>query len=264
MDVTIMGIEGKPQGKKALPAQFSETVRPDLIKRAVLALQSRQRQPYGASPEAGKRASAELSRRRHDYRGAYGFGISRVPRKIHSRRGTRMYWVGAVAPGTVGGRRAHPPKAEKRWEQKMNKKENKLAVRSALAATMSQEWVERRGHTVPKDFPFILDDKLEGISKTKQVRDALAACGLELGGKRTIRAGKGKLRGRKYKIQRGVLIVTSEGCPLAKSAANLQGVEVATIDSLNAGLLAPGCHPGRLTLYTAASINKLEKDRLFA
>jgi large subunit ribosomal protein L4e len=264
MDVTIMAIEGKPQAKKALPAQFNETVRPDLIKRAVLSLQSRQRQPYGASPEAGKRASAELSRRRHNYRGSYGYGISRVPRKIHSRRGTRMYWVGAVAPGTVGGRRAHPPKPAKDWEQKINKKENRKAIRSALAATMSQEWVERRGHALPKGFPFIVDAKLEAMSKAKQVKDTLASLGVELSARRTIRAGKGKSRGRKYKSQRGVLIVTSEGCPLAKSAASLAGVEIATIDSVNAEILAPGCSPGRLTLYTTTSIDRLEKEKLFA
>ncbi|MFC2135964.1 50S ribosomal protein L4, partial [Bacteroidota bacterium] len=90
-----------------LPIQFYEPVRKDLIQKVFLAIQANKKQPYGADPEAGKRASAELSRRRRKYRGSYGMGISRVPRKIMSRRGTRMNWVGAFAPGTVGGRRAH-------------------------------------------------------------------------------------------------------------------------------------------------------------
>ena len=85
-----------------------------LIKRAVLTLQNNKRQRYGANPEAGKKVSAALSKRRRKYRGSYGHGISRVPRKILSRRGTSMNWQGAFAPGTVGGRRAHPPKAEKK------------------------------------------------------------------------------------------------------------------------------------------------------
>ena len=125
MQLKILDTEGKESGKVDLPKQFSEPVRPGLIKRAVLAIQSHKRQPYGTDPRAGMKSSAELSRRRRKYRGSYGFGISRVPRKILSRRGTRMNWVGAFAPGTVGGREAHPPKASKKWAQKINKKERK-------------------------------------------------------------------------------------------------------------------------------------------
>ena len=40
-----------------------------------------------------------------------------------SRSGTRLNFTGAFAPGTVGGRRAHPPKAEKNWQEKVNKKD---------------------------------------------------------------------------------------------------------------------------------------------
>ena len=119
----IKNLEGKDAGELKLPKQFEEAVNPDLIQRAVLAVQSSRRQKYGVYPEAGKNVSAKLSRRRRDYRGSYGAGISRIPRKILSRNGTRMNWVGALAPGTVGGRRAHPPKAEKNWVKKINKKD---------------------------------------------------------------------------------------------------------------------------------------------
>ncbi len=118
MKLKIISIKKAEAGERELPAQFKGLVRPDLIKRAVLSLQSNKRQAYGASPEAGKRHSAELSRRRRKYRGSYGHGISRVPRKILSRSGLRFNWAGAVAPGTVGGRRAHPPKTEKIWTKK--------------------------------------------------------------------------------------------------------------------------------------------------
>jgi len=67
-----------------LPVQFQEEFRPDLIRRAVHALQSAARQPYGASAEAGFRHSSRVSKRRRNYRGCYGFGISRVNRKILS------------------------------------------------------------------------------------------------------------------------------------------------------------------------------------
>ena len=99
MKVVKFTVESVQQGDVELPKQFDEEFRPDLIKRAVLVVQRNKRQVYGAKKDAGKRASAELSRRRRKYRGSYGAGISRVPRKILSRRGTRFYWVGAFAPG---------------------------------------------------------------------------------------------------------------------------------------------------------------------
>ena len=126
MELKIIDQNNKDKGSVELPVQFTEQVRPEVVKKVVLAIQNNNRQKYGAFPEAGKRSSAELSKRRRAYRGSYGIGISRVPRKIMSRRGTRMNWVGAVVPGTVGGRKAHPPKAEKNWDQKVNKKENRF------------------------------------------------------------------------------------------------------------------------------------------
>ncbi|MBI1970756.1 50S ribosomal protein L4 [Candidatus Woesearchaeota archaeon] len=113
MKIPIITITNSQAGTVDLPPIFQEEVRPDLIKRAVETLQANARQPYGAKPGAGMRYSAKLSRRRRDYKTSYGYGISRVPRKILSRSGTRFNWVGAVAPGTVGGRQAHPPKAQK-------------------------------------------------------------------------------------------------------------------------------------------------------
>ena len=94
MKLKIFGTSEDKTGEINLPSQFNEDIRPDLIKRAVLALQSGRRKAYGAAPEAGKRASSTLSKRRRRYRGSYGFGISRTPRKILSRRGRRMFWVG--------------------------------------------------------------------------------------------------------------------------------------------------------------------------
>lgn len=267
VEVKILDLENNEKGKIKLPKQFEGDIRPDLIKRAVLAIMSHKRQRYGASPEAGKRASAKISRRRHNYRGAYGFGISRVPRKIMSRRGTRMNWQGAFAPGTVGGRRAHPPKAEKIWWQKINKKERKQAIISAISATVNKELVEKRGHKIIDNYPLIIDSSIEDIDKTKKVKEILMRLGLkeELGRceKKKIRAGKGKARGRKYKKKKGPLIVVSKDCKLIKSAGNIPGIDICAIKSINAELLAPGATPGRLTLWSNAAIAILEKEKLF-
>ena len=267
MKLDILDSSNNKTGEIKLPAQFEEEYRPDLIHRAVLAIQSHKRQAYAASTSAGKRASAKLSRRRRDYRGSYGIGISRVPRKIMTRRGTRMNWVGAFAPGTVGGRRAHPPKSEKIWWKKINNREKAKAIRSAIAATIIKEIVAERGHLMPSNYPFILDDKFEQINKTKEVIEAFNRIGmgneLERIKEKKIRAGKGKARGRKYKKKKGPLIVVSKPDKLSKAVGNIPGIDVAEVKSLNAELLAPGAKAGRLVLWTAAAINTLEKENLF-
>ena len=250
-----------------LPQQFTEPVRKDLIKRAVLALQAARRQRYGASPEAGKQYSAYLSKRRRAYRGTYGIGQSRTPRKILNRRGTRFYHVGAFAPQTVGGRRAHPPKAEKQWTQKINVKEKRKAIRSALAATMSADLVAARGHKLPEGFPFVLDSAFENVAKTKDVIVALKTLGFdeELARANTtsIRAGLGKRRGRKAKTKKSFLFVVSKDCPLLKAATNIAGADVVPVNSLNAELLAPGTHEGRLTLFTDGALDVLAQRKLY-
>jgi large subunit ribosomal protein L4e len=267
MKLKVLTKQGTEKGNLDLPSQFSEPVRDDLIKRAVLSLQSIRRQPYGSDPEAGKRASADLSKRRRKYRGMYGHGISRTPRKILSHRGTQFNWQGAFAPNTVGGRRAHPPKAEKIWEQNINKKERRKAIRSAMAATINKEIVNERGHVIPDNYPFVIESGLELLDKTKQVLDALNKLGfekeLERSGKKSIRAGRGKMRGRKYKKTNGPLIVISKECKLEKAAKNIPGVDVVKVNALNAELLAPGAVAGRATLFTQAALEKLDKEKLF-
>lgn len=267
MKLDIFDLSSNKVGEIQLPHQFDEEIRPDLIMRTVLAIQSHMKKPYGASPSAGKRASAKLSRRRRDYRGSYGFGISRVPRKILSRRGMRMNWVGAFAPGTVGGRRAHPPKSEKTWWKKINEKERLKAIRSAISATALKDIVMERGHLVPSNYPFILDDAFEALEKTKEVMKALEKLGLdnELARveEKKIRAGKGKSRGRKYVKKKGPLIVVSKTSKLMKRAINIPGIDVIDVKNLNAELLAPGGRAGRLTLWTSSAIETLKKENLF-
>ena len=267
MKLNILDSTKNKTGEIKMPFHFQEDFRPDLIQRAVLAMQSHKRQPYAASDGAGKRASAKLSRRRRDYKGSYGFGISRVPRKIMTRRGTRMNWVGTFAPGTVGGRRAHPPKTEKIWWEKINEKERTKAIRSAITATMLKDVVAERGHMIPDDYPFILDDKFELIEKTNKILEAFKKLGLENEMARVqdkkIRAGKGKSRGRKYKRKKGFLIVAANTDKLSRAVSNIPGIDVVGVKSLNAELLAPGGKAGRLTLWTSNAINILEKENLF-
>ncbi len=266
MKAKVYNLKGEETVSIDLPVQFNEPLSPILIKRAVLAIQSTKIQPQGTLKEAGKRASAKLSKRRRKYRGSYGHGISRVPRKITWRRGTQFGWEGAFAPGTVGGRQAHPPKQEKILIKQINKKERRKAIRSAITATINPDLVKVR-HKLPKNYPLIIESKFELLNKTKQIIDLLKKLGLEAELKRIsvkkIRAGKGKARGRKYRTKTGPLIVVARTCPLEKSARNLLGIEIIKINSLNAELLAPGTIPGRLTIWSKDAIDTLQKQKLY-
>ncbi len=266
MKVDVVDTQGNKTKKVDLPSQFAEEVRPDLIKRAVLAVQSTQRQPYGTNILAGTRQVVKLSRRRRQFKTSYGHGISRVPRKALWHRGRQFGWVGAFAPGTVKGRKANPPKAEKIWVQKINIKEKRKAVRSALAATMYAPLVKMRGHRFKELFP-VVDAKVEYLSKAKEVEAFFHKIGLaaELArvAERRVRAGKGKVRNRPYKIKKGPLLVVAQECPVMYAAKNIPGVDVCIVTHLNASLLAPGCVPGRLTLFSEQALDRLSKEQLF-
>lgn len=266
MRAAVYDLEGKKMKTVDLPNQFSEEIRPDIIMRVFLAYQSHNRQPYGAYNKAGQRASAVLSRRRRDFKTAYGHGISRVPRKSLWRRGTQFGWVGAFAPGTVGGRKAHAPKSKKIWFKKINKKERKKAIRSALAASVLSDLIKARGHLF-SEAPLIIDSKIESVNKTKSVEKLLRKLKLDAEldriSKTKIRPGKGKLRGRRYITKKGPLFVVSTDCPLIRSAKNIQGVEACAVENLNIALLAPGGIPGRLTLYSENAIDKIKTNNLF-
>ena len=250
--VDVFDLHGKPNTKTTLPAVFATPLRPDVIKRAVLAIQSHKRQPQGRDPMAGKRTTAES-------RGT-GMGIARVPR-MKSGAGRA-----AFAPSTVGGRQPQPPTAQKKIAKRIPKKETRLALLSAIAATVSKETVAARGHKIDSvpQFPLIVTSSLEGLTQTQQVEEALANLGVlpditRVRESKNIRAGKGKRRGRRTKQAVGPLIVIAENKGIAKAANNIPGVTVATVKSLNAEQLAPGTHPGRLTLWTDTALEQLTK-----
>jgi large subunit ribosomal protein L4e len=216
---------------------------------------------------AGGFFSAKVSKRRRDYRGCYGKGISRAPRKVMSKNGSNLNWVGAMAPGTRGGRQAHPPRSAKVWDKKINTKERRKAIRSALSASLDKATVQARGHKVPSNYPFIISKDFENLDKTNKVEEIFNKLGLteELGRskERKVRAGKGKMRGRKYQSTIGPLIVVGENCKLTKSCINVAGVDIITVNHINVKMLAPGGIPGRITLFTESAIEKLAKNKLF-
>ena len=250
--VNIYDIKGAKKDTIDLPTLFSTPLRPDVIKKSFVGMQSNKRQPYGASLGAGKRhATVSVGK---------GRGMSRVPRLTQGR-------TAALAPCVVGGRRAHPPKVARIWDEKINKKEKKLARYSALAATSNKDLVTQRGHLFNEDItlPVIVDDSFETLKKTKEMVDAFKKLGIYEDVERAkngkhIRAGKGKSRGRKYKKPKSILIISAKDT-IKKAATNLTGVDVVPPKDLNIEHLAPGGVSGRLTIMTVSTLSTYGGDK---
>lgn len=259
MIVKVYDINGNASGEITLPAVFETAYRPDVIKRAVLSLQSKKRQPYGTDPLAGKRSSAHYHGLRKYRFTMMNRGMSRIPR-IHGKGASYFAMRARVSPHAVKGRRAHPPKADKLWAQKLNKKEKLLALKSALAATANTELLRLRGHV--NESPIIFTDDFEGIKKTKELKNALEKIiskELIRAEQKTVRSGRGKMRGRRYKKKKGPVIIFSKRCDALKSAKNIAGVDATDINSINIEMLAPGTQAGRLLITTKAALQGLEK-----
>ncbi len=259
MKANVFDIYGRKAKEMILPSFFSTHVREDLIFKV---LESKKKaQPYGPSLLAGKQHSASgiIRRKRHAWKVSYGFGISRVPRKIISQRGTRFNWIGAEVSSTRGGRRAHPPKTWTNQYKKINKKEERIALKSALSATTQEEFIKKKYLTLKNkkiEVPFIVENHLVTL-KTKQFLENLKKI---MGDsydvsipKRAIRAGKGKMRGRKYKKNAGVLIVIGKD-----EKFKINGMDIKQADKVSVTDLAKG-GPGRLTVYTENAIKDLDK-----
>ncbi|MCD6434342.1 MAG: 50S ribosomal protein L4 [Candidatus Diapherotrites archaeon] len=264
MKATVYSLEGKKVKEIELPKVFETEFHPEVIKRAVLAIQTAKLQPKGIKPNAGRDTSAEArsSRQLPFMERTINVGRARLPRT----KDRRYLLQGRVAkvPQAVGGPRAHPPKVEKKIVEKINKKEKILALKSAIAATAKEEIVRSRHEINSKiELPIIVESKFEKLSKTKDVLNVLEKLGLaneieEAKKKKKIRAGKGKRRGRRYKRKKSLLIVTSDPKAAIRNAAeNLEGVDVQYVKFLNAKLLAPGTKAGRLTVWSENAIKML-------
>jgi large subunit ribosomal protein L4e len=244
--LNVYDLKGEVSRELDLPESFKSVLRTDVIRRAVTAIEANARQPYGPKPTAGMRHSVETWGK--------GRGVSRVQRLMGSS-------TAAQSPNNVGGRRAHPPKVEKDLGKKINKKELLFAKLSALHATSDPALVKARGHKFNDGLtvPIVVKDEFESVKTTRDAVQALSSIGVyddverAINGK-NIRAGRGKMRGRRYRTPRSLLIVLSKECEGSRSVRNLPGVDVATPTGLNASLLAPGGDPGRLMLISEGAL----------
>jgi large subunit ribosomal protein L4e len=247
--LNVYDLEGKVTGETTLPEIFKVEYRPDIIRRAVTAIEANARQPYAPSLTAGMRHSVQTWGK--------GRGVARVQRLMGSS-------TAAQSPNNVGGRRAHPPKVEKDLGKKINKKELLLGKLAALRATSEAELVKARGHRFDEKLtvPIIVKDDFEDIKSTQEAVKALASIGVyddvqrAIDGK-SIRAGRGKMRGRRYRTPKSLLVVVSKECKGGRSVRNIPGIDVTTPNALNASVLAPGGAPGRLMLVSESALQTI-------
>ncbi|HEV2428469.1 MAG TPA: 50S ribosomal protein L4 [Thermoplasmata archaeon] len=246
--VHVLDLHGKAGELLSLPEAFSDPVRSDLIRRAVVAAHAARRQPHGTSRTAGRRHSVRWSGK--------GKGVSRSPRLMGSM-------TGAQAPNTVGGGQAHPPRVATLWGKKINTQERRLAFRAALSATREVALARARGHRVPDEvhLPIVLENALEKVTATADAAAVVSRLhlteDLERASQGThVRAGRGKRRGRYRHEPRSLLIVTSEP-GAARGFRNLPGVDVVPVGRLGTEDLAPGGDPGRLTVISQVALERL-------
>lgn len=252
--VNLYDVEGKSTGKVSVPQYFDAPLRSDLIKRAVVAIQSHSFQPQGRDPMAGKRTTAESL--------GVGRGMSRIPR-VKGERYARGGLAGFAA-GTVKGRLTWPPTSARIVSKRINKKELQLAMLSAVAATSSKELVQARGHKINPDLelPLVVSDAAEAVTKSSDAEKLFKNLGVwddvERASDRKIRSGKGSVRGRPFKNKVSALIVVAKRQGAEKAFGNFTGVGVVEVSSLNVEDLAPGTHPGRLTIWTESALKGLD------
>jgi len=260
MKIQILNLQGN-KTKELETGIFDGKVRKDILQRAIEL--EKTKQPYAPFYLAGKQASAsgKIRHGRRRWKTAAGKGISRIPRKIFWRRGTQFYWQGATIASTRGGRRAHPPKILSMLNKgKINKKEKNIAFLSALALTSSLQEVKAKYKSLEDKkidikLPIITEDKILEI-KTKQFLEGLKKI---LDGfyeisiqKKSVRAGKGKSRGRKYRKTAGMLLVIGN-----TQNKKIKGIEIKKVNSLRVSDLASG--GARIVIYTEQAIADLEK-----
>lgn len=254
--INIFNLDAKKKESIDRPRVFEVRPRKDLIQKASEVFQSRSKQVQGRDPRAGLRNTAKGW--------GTGHGLSRAPRLKGSGYPTARN-VGRV-PYAKGGRAGHPVKAEKKIEKQINKKTRKLALISAISASGNREWVEKRGHVIENvpQIPLVVDDKIQTIKKTENIYSILCDFGLEKEiekskASKSIRPGKGKRRGRKYKSKKGILIVIKEDFGIVKASRNISGTDIINIKNLSIENLAPGGLAGRLILWSQSAFNELEK-----
>jgi large subunit ribosomal protein L4e len=253
--VSVFSLTGDKSGETTLPAVMLAPLRPDIVQFVHTNMNKNNRQAYAVSIRAGMEVSAS----------SWGTGraVARVARI--GGGGTSRSGQGAYGNMCRGGRMFAPTKTWRKWHKKININQKRYAVASALAASAVPALVMARGHQIDNvpEVPLVLDNAVESAKKTTAAKDILAAVGAmddveKAGDSKKIRAGKGKMRNRRYTMRRGPLIIYAKNDGIELAFRNLPGVELCCVDRLNLLQLAPGGHMGRFCVWSQAALEALD------
>ncbi len=259
MKFQVLSVTGEKTEDINAPPAFAEKIRKDLIIRAVRSEQSKTFQPKSPLKVAGMQTSAEYVGVKDAYRTMKNRGTQRLP---HEKLPKGKYGRVRMLPFAVTGRRAHPPKVETILIEKINNKEYRKALHSAIAACADAGVVKVRTGAEYK-VPYIIVDDIESIKKTKDVITLLEALGIiedvvksERSRKRISGLRRHRLS-RAYKVRKSVLFVVAKDCSLLRSAASISGAKAVKVMNLKVSDLAPGGLPGRLVVWSKSAVEKL-------
>jgi large subunit ribosomal protein L4e len=253
--VSVFSLSGDKSGETTLPAVMTAPLRPDVVQFVHTNMNKNKRQAYAVAIRAGKQVVAS----------SWGTGraVARIPRV--GGGGTSRSGQGAFGNMCRGGRMFAPTKTWRKWHKKININQKRYAVASALAASAIPALVMARGHKIDEvpEVPLVLDTGVESTKKTSVAKDILNAVGAlddvdKAGDSKKIRAGKGKMRNRRYTMRRGPLVIYAANDGIEQAFRNLPGVELCCVDRLNLLQLAPGGHMGRFCVWSQAALDKLD------
>lgn len=238
-----------------LPGVFTAPIRPDVVAFVHKGVAKNKRQAYAVNTMAGMQVSA----------GSWGTGraVARIPRVNAS--GTHRAGQGAFGNMCRGGRMFAPTKTWRKWHKKVNQKQRRYAICSALAASGIVPLVMARGHRVESvpEIPLVIGNSIESVTKTSAAEAVLKTHGAFADVARCqdsyqIRSGKGKMRNRRHVQRRGPLVVYANDNGIERAFRNIRGVELCHVDRLNLLSLAPGGHMGRFIVWTQAAFESLD------
>jgi large subunit ribosomal protein L4e len=255
--VVAVGSSGK-EAEIDLPAVFETPYRPEVIHKTYVNLLSHSYQRQGRYPAAGEMVSAESRNT--------GLGIARLARA----RGEGFPRAGQAASvaGVRHGRVAHPPESWKNIYKKVNEKERKLGLCSAIAATARRDLVERRGHKLAKkiELPLIVSNGIESISKASDLKKTLVDLGIgeDLAralGSHKPRSGTARRRGREARSGTSALVVVGNDSSLTNLSGTIPGVDVKHAREVSVLDFAPGSKPIRLTIFSQNAVDYMKNVR---
>ena len=254
--VSVFSLTGDKAGETSLPSVMTAPLRPDIVQFVHTNMNKNKRQAFSVNIYAGKQAVAT----------SWGTGraVARIPRVGGS--GTSRSGQGAFGNMCRGGRMFAPTKTWRKWHRKINSTQKRYAVASALAASAVPALVMARGHIIDEvpEIPLVVENAVESTKKTSQAKDILVALGAggdvdKAANSKQVRAGKGKMRNRRYTLRRGPLVIYASNDGVEQAFRNLPGVELCCVDRLNLLQLAPGGHMGRFCIWSQAALEKLEQ-----